>query len=83
MCTTNPHRHSFISFFLPVAILIFHGIFSTPLYKYTRLMETLPNIKTHFSDWYNEVIYRAQMVDNGPVRGTMIIRPYGYAVWER
>jgi prolyl-tRNA synthetase len=46
-------------------------------------MDKLPDITTHFSDWYNDVIYRAQMVDQGPVRGTMIIRPYGYAIWER
>ncbi|MDX6428621.1 MAG: prolyl-tRNA synthetase, partial [Streptosporangiaceae bacterium] len=35
-----------------------------------------------FSAWYNEVVIRAQLVDRGPVRGTMVIRPYGYRVWE-
>lgn len=36
----------------------------------------------NFSDWYNEVIRRAKLVDLGPVKGTMVIRPYGYAIWE-
>ena len=35
-----------------------------------------------FSAWYNEVVIRAQLVDRGPVRGTMVIRPYGYRIWE-
>ncbi|WP_286988937.1 proline--tRNA ligase [Thermomonospora sp. CIF 1] len=35
-----------------------------------------------FSAWYNEVVVKAQLVDRGPVRGTMVIRPYGYRIWE-
>ncbi|MDX6432541.1 MAG: prolyl-tRNA synthetase, partial [Streptosporangiaceae bacterium] len=35
-----------------------------------------------FSAWYNEVVIRAQLVDRVPVRGTMVIRPYGYRIWE-
>ncbi len=35
-----------------------------------------------YSAWYIEVIQRAQLVDYGPVKGTMVIRPYGYALWE-
>src|SRR5579872_7537955 len=35
-----------------------------------------------FSAWYNEVVFKAEMVDRGPVRGTMVIRPYGYRIWE-
>lgn len=36
----------------------------------------------NISDWYNDVILKAQLADYGPVKGTMIIRPYGYALWE-
>jgi prolyl-tRNA synthetase len=36
-----------------------------------------------FPKWYQDVIAKAEMADNGPVRGTMVIRPYGYAIWER
>ncbi|MGH3905493.1 MAG: hypothetical protein ACRDTE_15105 [Pseudonocardiaceae bacterium] len=35
-----------------------------------------------FSAWYNEVVGKAELVERGPVRGTMVIRPYGYRVCE-
>ena len=35
-----------------------------------------------FNAWYNDVIADAELADYGPVRGTMVIRPYGYAIWE-
>jgi len=36
-----------------------------------------------FPRWYQDLIAKARLADNGPVRGTMVIRPAGYAVWER
>jgi prolyl-tRNA synthetase len=36
-----------------------------------------------FSAWYNEVILRGEMADHSPVRGSMVIRPWGYGIWER
>jgi prolyl-tRNA synthetase len=38
---------------------------------------------TDFPRWYQDVVARAELAENGPVRGTMVIRPYGYAIWER
>jgi prolyl-tRNA synthetase, family I len=35
-----------------------------------------------FPRWYQDVIAKAELADNGPVRGTMVIRPYGYGIWE-
>ena len=35
-----------------------------------------------FPRWYQDVISKAELADNGPVRGTMVIRPYGYGIWE-
>jgi prolyl-tRNA synthetase len=35
-----------------------------------------------FPRWYQDVLSKAQLAENGPVRGTMVIRPYGYAIWE-
>jgi len=35
-----------------------------------------------FSAWYNEVVFEADLVDQSPVRGSFVIRPYGYALWE-
>ncbi len=45
-------------------------------------MNKLPNIKTHFPEWYQEVIYQAELVDQAPVRGCMVVRPYGNDIWE-
>ncbi|MBU2662178.1 proline--tRNA ligase [Actinoplanes bogorensis] len=36
-----------------------------------------------FPRWYQDLISKAQLADNGPVRGTMVIRPVGWAIWER
>jgi prolyl-tRNA synthetase len=36
-----------------------------------------------FPQWYQDVLGKAELADNGPVRGTMVIRPYAYALWER
>jgi prolyl-tRNA synthetase len=38
---------------------------------------------TDFSAWYNELIARAELADYSPVRGCMVIRPNGYAIWEQ
>lgn len=35
-----------------------------------------------FNAWYLDIIANAELADYGPVRGTMVIRPYGYAIWE-
>ncbi|HLH22380.1 MAG TPA: proline--tRNA ligase [Chloroflexota bacterium] len=42
----------------------------------------LPDPATNYSDWYTDVILRSGMADYSPVRGCMVIRPYGYALWE-
>jgi prolyl-tRNA synthetase len=36
-----------------------------------------------FSAWYNDVVMRAELADYSPVRGSMVIRPWGYGIWER
>lgn len=45
-------------------------------------MSGLPEIKTHFAEWYQEIIYAAELADQSPVRGSFVIRPYGFAMWE-
>lgn len=45
-------------------------------------MNKLPDITTNFPEWYQEVIYQAQLADHAPVRGCIVIRPYGTAIWE-
>jgi prolyl-tRNA synthetase len=36
-----------------------------------------------FPRWFQDILAKAELADNGPVRGTMVIRPYGYSLWER
>lgn len=43
----------------------------------------LASVETDFPRWYQDVLEKAELADNGPVRGTMVIRPYAYAMWER
>ena len=42
----------------------------------------LPNRDTDFSAWYNQVVKRANLADHGPVKGTMVIKPYGFQLWD-
>ncbi len=42
----------------------------------------LPTRSEDFAEWYNQLVLRAELADYAPVRGCMIIRPYGWALWE-
>ena len=44
--------------------------------------EKLPSQSENFSEWYNQIVLRAEMADYAPVRGCMVVRPYGWALWE-
>src|SRR5260221_2217080 len=44
--------------------------------------EKLPTRSQDFSEWYNQLVLKAQLADYAPVRGCMIVRPYGWALWE-
>jgi prolyl-tRNA synthetase len=35
-----------------------------------------------YSKWYNELVVKADLAENSSVRGCMVIKPYGYAIWE-
>ncbi|MGH2522296.1 MAG: proline--tRNA ligase [Anaerolineales bacterium] len=42
----------------------------------------LPSRSEDFSEWYNQLVLRAELADYAPVRGCMVVRPYGWALWE-
>src|SRR5450755_231653 len=44
--------------------------------------EDIIDQEDNFSKWYNQLVRKAELADYAPVRGCMIIRPYGYAIWE-
>ncbi len=44
--------------------------------------DRLPSRSENFADWYNQLVLKAELADYAPVRGCMVIRPYGWALWE-
>jgi len=50
--------------------------------KETQFVEQIADIEEDFPQWYTDVVLKTKLVDYGPVKGTMVIRPYGYAIWE-
>ncbi len=47
-----------------------------------KYVEEIIDQDDNFSQWYNQVVRKAELADYAPVRGCMIIRPYGYGIWE-
>lgn len=50
--------------------------------KNKKMVEKITSMEDDFAQWYTDVVKEAELVDYGPVRGTMIIEPYGFALWE-
>jgi len=44
--------------------------------------DKIPTRNENFSEWYNQVVLKSEMADYAPVRGCMVVRPYGWALWE-
>jgi prolyl-tRNA synthetase len=47
------------------------------------MSKSLPSRAENYSEWYNELVKRADLAENSAVRGCMIIKPYGYSIWEK
>lgn len=50
--------------------------------KDNQFVKDVADIETDFPQWYTDVVLKTKLVDYGPVKGTMVMRPYGYAIWE-
>lgn len=50
--------------------------------KDKKLVEAITSREEDFAQWYTDIVKKADLVDYSSVRGCMIIRPYGYAIWE-
>ena len=46
------------------------------------MAQALTSQKEDYSKWYNEIVYKADLAGRSPVRGCIIIKPYGYEIWE-
>lgn len=47
------------------------------------MSKALPTRSENYSEWYNELVKRADLAENSAVRGCMVIKPYGYSIWEK
>ncbi|MET3124961.1 prolyl-tRNA synthetase [Arcicella rosea] len=47
------------------------------------MSKSLPKRSENYSEWYNELVKRADLAENSAVRGCMVIKPYGYSIWEK
>lgn len=47
------------------------------------MSKALPKRSENYSEWYNEIVKRADLAENSAVRGCMVIKPYGFAIWEK
>ena len=50
--------------------------------KDKNFVEQITDINENLPQWYTDVILKADLCDHGPVKGTMVIKPYGFAIWE-
>ena len=48
-----------------------------------KRVEAITARDENFSQWYTDIVLKAELCSYSPVRGCMILRPYGYAIWER
>ena len=47
-----------------------------------KFVKEIADINADFPQLFTDVVLKTELVDYGPVKGTMVIRPYGYAIWE-
>jgi prolyl-tRNA synthetase len=47
------------------------------------MAKDLTSMKENYSQWYNDLVVKADLAENSAVRGCMVIKPYGYAIWEK
>ena len=47
-----------------------------------EFVKEIADINADFPQWYTDVVIKTGLADYGPTKGSMVIRPYGYAIWE-
>ena len=46
-------------------------------------LKDVTKAEDNYSQWYNDLVVKAGLAENSAVRGCMVIKPYGYAIWEK
>lgn len=71
-----------------ILAFIFFTLYNTIIMKdnqkdnQNQAVSQIADINKDFPQWYTDVVLKTQLVDYGPTKGSMVIRPYGYAIWE-
>jgi prolyl-tRNA synthetase len=60
-----------------------HSIKANIIPKEFIMAKELTPRKENYSQWYNDLVMKADLAENSAVRGCMVIKPYGYAIWEK
>src|SRR6056300_725481 len=47
------------------------------------MAKDFPSREENYSQWYNDLVIKADLAENSAVRGCMVIKPYGYSIWEK
>ena len=47
-----------------------------------KMVTAITSMEDDFAQWYTDIVKKADLIDYSSVRGCMILRPYGYAIWE-
>ena len=48
-----------------------------------KFVESITNMENDFSQWYTDIVKKAELIDYSSIRGCMVLKPYGYAIWEQ
>ena len=66
-----------------VKLIIYTALLSIVVPNYKNMSKNLTSRSEDYSKWYNELVVKADLAENSAVRGCMVIKPYGYAIWEK
>ena len=47
-----------------------------------KMVEDITSMEEDFAKWYTDIVKKAELIEYTSVKGCMVIRPYGYAIWE-
>ena len=90
----NEHAETFFFRFLSctkmeiVGFCVFLQSQNKVYIKYNRIIVMAKELKDltkrseNYSQWYNDLVVKADLAEQSPVRGCMVIKPYGFAIWE-
>ena len=66
-----------------VKLIRYTALLTIVVPNYEIMSKNLTTRSEDYSKWYNELVVKADLAENSAVRGCMVIKPYGYAIWEK